>query len=61
MAEKKFDLKAAREKQGYNQTQAAEVLCVDQSTVARWEKTGDVPLIYRRYWALYHSPKNRSK
>jgi DNA-binding XRE family transcriptional regulator len=59
MAEKQFDLKAAREKHGYTQTQTAEILDVDQSTIARWERTGEVPMIYRRFWVLYHSPKNR--
>lgn len=59
-----FDLKAARESKRLNQEAAAELLCCTQSSIARWESEGSLPLIYRRYWALYwkhHKPARKTK
>lgn len=49
-----WDLKAQREKHSYTQIQAAEILCTTQASVARWEADGNIPLIYRKYWEIYH-------
>lgn len=48
-----FDLRAAREARKMTQVEAAELLCTTQGTVARWEATGQMPLLERRYWALH--------
>lgn len=48
-----FDLRAAREARKLTQMAAAELLCTTQGTVARWEESGQMPLLERRYWALY--------
>lgn len=55
--ETKFDLKAAREKEGLTQTECADVLCTTQGTIARWESDGMMPEIYRRYWKLHLAGK----
>jgi Helix-turn-helix. len=55
-----FDLKAARESKGVTQEKCAGILCASQSSVARWESDGRLPLIYRKYWELYwkfHKPE----
>lgn len=49
-----WDLKAQREKHSYTQAKAAEILCTTQATIARWEADGATPLIYRKYWEIYH-------
>lgn len=49
-----WDLKAQREKHSYTQSQAAEILCTTQASVARWEADGTTPTIYRKYWEIYH-------
>jgi transcriptional regulator with XRE-family HTH domain len=48
-----FDLKADRKKHKISQVKAAEILCVTQPTVARWEKSGGMPHIYRVVWNLH--------
>lgn len=48
-----FDLKAARESKGLTQAAAAVLLCASQASMARWEREGTLPLIYRRYWDIY--------
>lgn len=48
-----FDLKAERKKLKISQVEAAKVLLVTQPTVARWEKSGDMPHIYRVVWNIY--------
>lgn len=50
-----FDLRAAREAKVYTQEECATLLCVTQSTINRWETDGNMPEIYRKYWALYHT------
>lgn len=49
-----YDLKGKRESKGYSQAEAADILCTTQASVARWEASGAVPEIYRKYWDLYH-------
>lgn len=49
----KFDLKAAREAKGITQEAAAELLAASQSSIARWESDGSLPLVYRRLWELH--------
>lgn len=59
-----FDLRAEREKRGINQADTAEILCTTQGTISGWESSGAMPLIYRKYWALYWSvqkPKRERK
>lgn len=56
-----WDLKAQREKHSYTQTQAAEILCTTQATIARWEADGTTPMIYRKYWEIYHHAKKVQK
>lgn len=48
-----FDLKAERKKLKLSQVEAAKVLLVTQPTVARWEKSGGMPHIYRVVWNMY--------
>lgn len=58
-----FDLKAARESKGITQERAAELLHASQSSIARWEGDGRLPMIYRAYWTLYwqHNKPERRK
>ena len=58
-----FDLKGARESKGITQAKTAEILSASQSSIARWESEGTLPLIYRKYWALYwqHNKPQRGK
>lgn len=49
-----FDLKGKREAKGYSQAETAILLCADQSSIARWEASGNTPEIYRKFWELYH-------
>jgi Helix-turn-helix. len=58
----KFDLKAARESKGITQAATARLLCASQSSIARWESEGSLPLIYRKFWELHwqhHRPERR--
>jgi transcriptional regulator with XRE-family HTH domain len=48
-----FDLKAEREKHDLTQAECAVMLFTTQSSVARWEDTGDMPQVHREYWNLY--------
>ena len=48
-----FDLKAVRERLGMKQHTMAELLKAGQSSIARWESEGSLPLIYREYLGLY--------
>ena len=48
-----FDLKADRKKHKISQVEAAKILCVTQPTVARWEKSGGMPHIYRVVWNIH--------
>lgn len=54
-----FDLKAAREAQGMNQSECADFLFASQASVARWEADGSLPQIYRAYWNLKFPPKRK--
>jgi DNA-binding XRE family transcriptional regulator len=58
-----FDLKAARESKGITQAKAATILAASQSSIARWESDGRLPLIYRKFWELYwtHNKPERRK
>ena len=56
-----WDLKAQREKHGYTQAKAAEILFTTQATVARWESDGNTPMIYRKYWEIWHNAKKVKK
>jgi DNA-binding XRE family transcriptional regulator len=58
-----FDLKAARESKGITQAKTADILSASQSSIARWESDGRLPLIYRKYWELYwqHNKPERRK
>lgn len=48
-----YDLKAERKKRKITQLVAMEILCCSQPSITRWEQTGKLPLIYRKYWELY--------
>jgi transcriptional regulator with XRE-family HTH domain len=48
-----FDLKAARKMRGLSQMQTAEILCVTQPSVARWEANGNMPDVFRKVWGLH--------
>lgn len=48
-----FDLKAVRERLSMKQHAMAELLSAGQSSIARWESEGSLPLIYRKYLELY--------
>lgn len=50
-----FDLKAQRMMRKLSQQAVATLLCSAQSSVARWEKEGNMPLAYRRIWELHWS------
>lgn len=48
-----YDLKAVRERLQLTQKDMATLLEAGQSSVARWEAEGTLPLIYRKYLDLY--------
>lgn len=48
-----FDLKAVRERLGLKQHAMADLLAAGQSSIARWEAEGSIPLIYRKFLHLY--------
>ena len=48
-----YDLKATRERLSMTQKQMADLLTSGQSSIARWEAEGTLPLIYRNFLALY--------
>lgn len=58
-----YDLRADREAKDLSQVETAAILCCGQASVARWERDGSLPLIYRKYWQLYwlHQPKKKGK
>lgn len=56
-----FDLRAAREAKSLTQVAVSILLCASQSSVARWENDGTLPLIYRKYWELYWLMHARAK
>jgi DNA-binding XRE family transcriptional regulator len=48
-----YDLKATRERLSLTQKEMAALLESAQSSIARWESEGTLPLIYRKYLELY--------
>lgn len=48
-----YDLKATRERLSLTQAEMAKLLEAGQSSIARWEAEGSIPLIYRKYLELY--------
>lgn len=48
-----YDLKATRERMGLKQAAMAELLSAGQSSIARWESEGSLPLIYRKFLELH--------
>lgn len=56
-----FDLKAERKKFKISQVEAAKILMVTQPTVARWEKSGGMPHVYRVVWNIWkHSQESQN-
>lgn len=59
-----FDLRAEREARGLTQTDAAVLLHTHQTSIARWERDGNAPAIYRMAWKLhwhFEDAKNANK
>lgn len=52
-----YDLKATRERLSLTQKDMAVLIESAQSSVARWESDGSLPLIYRKYLELYERSK----
>lgn len=50
---KPFDLKAARKSRKLSQISVADLLATSQASITRWERDGNMPLIYRKYWNLF--------
>ena len=48
-----YDLKATRERLSLTQKDMAQLLESGQSSIARWESEGSLPLIYRKFLDLY--------
>jgi hypothetical protein len=55
-----YDLRAQREARGLTQTQVAEILFTHQTSIARWERDGNVPRIYRKAWELHWQLEDKS-
>lgn len=55
-----FDLRAQREARSMSQTDVGKLLHSHQTSIARWERDGNMPAIYRMAWTLHWKLEDRN-